>query len=435
MITNMKITRTWYALLAVALLAQTGNVSGDPGDSDAYKKHLAAARAAQMRRDLIRAEAELAECLKIRKDDPEVHFLAARTARRGGDLQKAETHLKECKRFKGDVSAISLEQLLLRAQSGELAVLENLAKLTGDKHPETSLILEALAQGYKGSFRYSEAMASLNALLKHDPKNAHAFLEQAWIWLRWSGEKDGKKTTWTTINAGDSDKAAATFRKALEIDPELFEARLGLADLQLLEKNITEAKKNLDKLVERHSKNPKVQLLLAQCDMFMGETENAEKRLVDLLTRDPRNAAAWHLRGKLAGNPTQSEKWFRRALELNPNAPEFNYSLFVCLMQTGKRAEAGQFKKNYERIVKDLTHLAQVLGKIDSKPRDVALRSEAGKIFLQLGQDREGLAMLYGVLEHDPSHRTTHQVLADYFDRIRQTEKAALHRKKAEEEK
>jgi len=69
------------------------------------------------------------------------------------------------------------------------------------------------------------------------------------------------------------------------------------------------------------------------------------------------------------------------------------------------------------------------------KPHDAALRSQVGAIFLQFGKDKEGLAWLNSALQDDPNHRRTHQVLADYFEHIGQKEKAAHHRKQAQEKK
>jgi len=343
MITNMKKSRTWYALLVIAVLAQSGCGSGDPSDSDAYEKHLAAAKSAELHRDFVQAEAELAECLKIRKDDPEVHFLAARTARRSGDLPKAEKHLEECERLKGDSAAISLEQLLLRTQRGEIAVLgtkevstlaKDLAKLILDKHPETPLILEAEGQGYEAAYRYLEALACWNALLKHEPKNTYALVKKARI-LR---DRDF------------SDSAVETYRKALELNPDLFEARLGLAEIFLEEKRIPEAKENLDTLHQNHPKHAAVVLGLAQCDFDQGEPKKAEKRLVALLAAQPRNAGAWFLRGKIENNdPAKAEKWFRKALEINPNDLVYDYSLWRCLNQMGKSEEARQVKTKYDK--------------------------------------------------------------------------------------
>ncbi len=280
-------------------------------------------------------------------------------------------------------------------------------------------------------------MKCLNSLLQHEPKNAHAYVEQAWIWQRWPGEKLDNKNTWssTTFFQGNPDKTVEAYRKALAIDPECFEARLGLANIRIEEKDIPEAKQHFDSLFKRQPKNPDVLLGLAQCDVLMGDRATARKRLDDLLAQHPRFLAALRERGKLEGEPAQAEKWFRKALAVNPSDLPTIYSLIVCLNQMGKREEAGQIKKKYEKIAKDLRGLAEIVRKIESKPHDPLLRSEAGTIFLRLGHDQEGIAWLYSALELEPHNLGAHEVLADYFDRVSQKEKAAHHRKLAEEKK
>jgi predicted Zn-dependent protease len=420
-------SRTW--LLGLLMVALTGcSEIGDTPQADAYQKHFEAAKSAQLRRDFVRAQAELAECLKIRKDDPEVHFLAARTARRSGDFKKAETHLKECQRLKGDAAAINLEQLLLRAQRGEIAVLgtkevtavaKDLTKFVNEKHPETPLILEGQAQGYAAAYRHLEALTCWDALLKHESKNTYALVKKARI-LR-------------DLQASES--AVETYRKALALNPDLFEARLGLAEIFLEEKRISEAKENLDKLHQNHSRTATVVLGLAKCDFYQGQPKSAEKRLVALLAEQPRNGEAWYLRGKVEDDPARAEKCFRKALELDPNAPEYNYSLFICLMKMDKQEEAKQAKKRYEKIVTELRHLVQLMQKVESKPHDASLRSEVGKILLQHGKEQAGLAWLNSALQDDPNHRPTHLLLADYFERAGQKEQAAKHRRLAKEKK
>jgi Tfp pilus assembly protein PilF len=51
-----------------------------------------------------------------------------------------------------------------------------------------------------------------------------------------------------------------------------------------------------------------------------------------------------------------------------------------------------------------------------------------GLICLRYGQDRQGLRWLFGVLQVDPAHRLTHQVLADYYERCGQWQQADHHR-------
>src|SRR6266852_4834238 len=82
--------------------------------------HWRAAQAALTQHNFVQAQAHLKCCLEVRHD-PETKFLAARTARRAGDYDEVVQRLGECERLQGRTPAIALEQVLLRAQRGDLA--------------------------------------------------------------------------------------------------------------------------------------------------------------------------------------------------------------------------------------------------------------------------------------------------------------------------
>ena len=70
-----------------------------------------------------------------------------------------------------------------------------------------------------------------------------------------------------------------------------------------------------------------------------------------------------------------------------------------------------------ERINDSLKRLSELTKQIADAPGDANLRYEAGMIFLNNGQDGEGLRWLASALKENPSHRPTHQALADYYER------------------
>ena len=63
-------------------------------------------------------------------------------------------------------------------------------------------------------------------------------------------------------------------------------------------------------------------------------------------------------------------------------------------------------------------------------PNDLALRCEMGQLFLQIGQDDEGLGWLNGVLRDVPQHPVASRALADYHARAgKQEAEAQIQRK------
>jgi Tfp pilus assembly protein PilF len=85
-----------------------------------------------------------------------------------------------------------------------------------------------------------------------------------------------------------------------------------------------------------------------------------------------------------------------------------------------------------KEIENHLSRLRKVTRHIAETPHDPALRHEAGMIFLNSGQNKEGLRWLYSALQEDPGYQPTHEFLADYYERAGDKQKAIWHRRQTE---
>jgi predicted Zn-dependent protease len=106
---------------------------------------------------------------------------------------------------------------------------------------------------------------------------------------------------------------------------------------------------------------------------------------------------------------------------------------FVCLRQGGRQAEAKALQDQLKRLQTDQDRLQRLQGAMRDKPADAALRSEMGSLLLRLGQTEEGVRWLQSALKKDPKHKTTHRALADYYEKAGQKDRAARHRRLAQE--
>ena len=150
-----------------------------------------------------------------------------------------------------------------------------------------------------------------------------------------------------------------------------------------------------------------------------------------MLAGAPNHAEALSERGKLelqTGQLDAAELWLRKAVAKSPYDRDTLYNLYQCLLQRGKEAEAKECLEKVEKIAADRQRLAELTQKITASPKDPALRYEAGLICLRNGQQQEGVRWLLSALVEDWEHRPTHQALAEYYQGIGQTDKAAYHR-------
>jgi Tfp pilus assembly protein PilF len=107
------------------------------------------------------------------------------------------------------------------------------------------------------------------------------------------------------------------------------------------------------------------------------------------------------------------------------------YLLLRCLRQCGKEAEASALQVKLQHCEEALNRLRALTKAIARSPHDAELRYEAGVLFLNNGQEREGLRWLESALQEDPLHIATHGRLAQYYEYSGQVKRAEQHRELA----
>jgi type IV pilus assembly protein PilF len=366
------------------------------------------------------ARGRLDLCLVVWPGNSDVHRLAARAARMSGDFSAAEEQLKECRRLdNGATEATQLEHLLMRAQMGEEdQVAAALSNLVDNNHPESALILETMAAAYMYHLRLGEAYDCLTRWMKEEPNSAKP--------LHWRG--------WVLERLGHHVEVMDDYKKALELDPDLVPVRLRVAEMLLSDKQTLEALPHLERLRKQCPGRADVLARLGQCRFLQGQVKEA-RRLMETAVKDLPNDSALLL--NLAqlelqeGHPTKAEGWLRRALKVDPGDTDSQYTLVTILQVLGRREEAAAALERRQKNTAVLERTNQLL-KDEAKQqgsKDPGPPSEIGTLLLQIGQDQKGLYWLEQALQRDPTHEPTHRVLADYYERHGEHEKAATHRR------
>src|SRR4029077_11090262 len=86
-----------------------------------------------------------------------------------------------------------------------------------------------------------------------------------------------------------------------------------------------------------------------------------------------------------------------------------------------------------EGLGNDLQRLEGLTKQVARTPRDPQPRYETGVIFLENGQEKEGLRWLESALREAPRHRPTCLTLANYYARKGDPARADLYRRLAEQ--
>lgn len=369
---------------------------------------------------LDRARFHISQCLRIWQRGPATHFLAARIERLSGHYSEAEQYLRECVRLQhGASEATQLEEILLRAQAGDLAEVEGgLWKCIEADHPESEQILETLARTYVREGRNAAALACLDRWIQCEPQSA-----RAWHWRGWVNEHSKNMV-----------RAILDYQRALELEPGRWGARLRMTGLLLEWNNLNQARIHIQELHRTHPDDPGVQAALARYRELNGEAEEAIRLLDQVLEVHPEYFEALLLRGQLSclqQHPAEGEAYLRRALSLHPAHAGVLYALFQCLEQQGKESESAAVYVRYKQVEADVRRLAQLVNPQKGQlPEDAGVLSEVGALCLRLDEDKAGLSWLYRALRANPNHKPTHEILLRYYESKGDTRQAEEHRRR-----
>ncbi|HMF10883.1 MAG TPA: tetratricopeptide repeat protein [Gemmataceae bacterium] len=365
--------------------------------------HFRAARRELDRYHNPQAIRHLQACLEQWPKDADAILLAARAARRAGRYTEADSLVEKYQQARGLDDAGSFEQLLLSVERRVDQSADACWRHVEQGHPDAPLILEALTRGYLRQYRLAEARACLNRWLQSEPDNAQACYLEGLFHLDYAHAR-GAATT--------------SYRRAVELDPEHEEARLGLAVTLLDAHDFAEAAEHLEYVRQHQPGNLSVRVGLAECRDALEHPEEAERLVNGVLAEQPDFAPALALRGRIlfdSGRAEVAEDWLRRAVARDPSNHRARFNLAACLRQIGKTDEAGQQQQLLEQLEGDLARFDEIVTKeMLQRPRDPALHAALGRLLLRGGRREEGLRWLHSALRLDPQNAAARETLAEF---------------------
>ena len=411
--------RFWRVLAILALVSLILAGVGLVGLEIWANSHYKAAEKALAREDFDLAQKHLAKALLGKPRSSLVHLLAGRVARRTGDFSRAQYHLDRCFKLQGNrVSEdLQLEQLMLKAQTGEVeTVADQLFVYVEQDRPEAPLILEALALGYAREHLLGPASKCAELWVAREPDNP-----QARYLLGFSLSSQGLFRP-----------AVTNLRRAAELVPERDDIRQQLAHALSGAQFYQEARREFQRVLDRHPDDPQAKFGVAGCWAALGEAQKAQKLLDELLQHDPRCVEFLIERGKLFlenDQPKAAEADLRRALAINPNEVQAAYQYMLCLRKLGKKEEADKWSVKVRRMEADVERIQKLLRKElhrpDRRPDDCY---QAATLLIQYGRKSDALYWLYQALKTDPNYLPAHKLLAEHWEKVGDKERAARHR-------
>ena len=372
---RLLLTATTVVLLCAGSFAQTEEAFGDNATDPV--RLFERGQSAQARGELEKAIGFYEQALKVKPEFPEAEFQRGNALASLGRLPEADAAFRLAISYRKNWSLpySALGAVLMRQERDKEAEQFFRQALAADQNEGVALRMLSEIRLHAGDVKEALDLAKRATAIPEAPASA-------WIGLALAQKKSGDKAA-----------AKATLDRVLADAPENLAALLERADLFSAEKNFEAAIKDLRAAAKLKPENKAVALRLGYALHRAGQTDEGEavaraagvqlelatgpdaeprvigtpeeieaanstdaatarKALEKLLEKNPRNAI---LLGRLGASyrtddPARSLDFYKKASEIQPQAPEYALGYAAALVQTRRFAEAAQILQRVVRV-------------------------------------------------------------------------------------
>ncbi len=350
---------------------------------------------------------------RLDHDHSETEFLIARLERKRGNLDRVRRHLQRALTLGLDRNRMHREELLARAQTGELAgIVTELDQLLIDHSEDGAEICDAYANGLLINGQLAEAES-----LIHQWEQAYPSDPQT-DFLRGRIAEFNKNLP----------LAETCYRNSLTKNQRYFPAANGLGRV-LGELNRWEDALQAYEVCLAFQNQAPAKLGMARCLANLGREEDSILLLQSIakMPQVERNDAFMQLGeqtefdtfsfelGSLEakqGHAEEATHWLTLAVEYNPRHREARYQLARALRSSGRAAEAKPHFDWYQATQEKNTEINRVLDQVKLDPQNVDLRCRLGMLYLEIGSENTGRFWLRSVLAQEPAHSIAKEALS-----------------------
>jgi len=311
------------------------------------------------------AKRELQTAIRLKPNSVSSHFALGSLLREEGKLAAAGAEFRAALNSDSSFTpaVLQLSQVLLAEghPQAALACLEeaNRQKLSSS---QSESVQAALALAYAQNGDWAEGLAILEVLIASQPDAADPQFRLGQLYARRN-------------QSSDQESAAAHFREALRLDPDLNDARIELARSLLSRKNYAEALPVLEECVARDPGSTQGFYLMGLAHEGLGQTQAATDALRKAVSLDPKDAQARQRLGTLlagAGRNGEALSQLQVAERLNPLDPQLHQERAALLEQTGNQAAARQERAQAAALVAQANQEAVIAAWTDQANHDLS---------------------------------------------------------------
>ncbi len=283
------------------------------------------------------------------------------------------------------------------------------------------MVAKELAKIYLMSYRMDRAARAIErwrALAPQDPEPC-----------LWSNEIASRSSAETAV-------LIQNYRAALDRNPDLDKARLGLAQALSKDRRFDEAREEFEAYLRRRPKDTTALLGLGRNAFQQGNIEDAGRYFETAFHTNPRDPETLKEVGQLdlrLGRIPEACERLKLLTEIEPFNHEVRYSYSQALELAGNAGQAKLELAQATRLRKEHDQIVQLRYSVLKNPNDLDTRFQVAKWMMQHGHEDEGLKWTKEILRANPRHAPTHGVLADYYSKHGEPGLANFHRLSAQD--
>ena len=278
------------------------------------------------------------------------------------------------------------------------------------------MVAKELARIYLSSYRFEQAAAPIERWRKLAPEDPQPYV--------WSNEILARSDTEPTI-------AIQNYRAALERDPDLGKARIGLAQQLSKARRFDEAEQEFLAYMKRQPDDSTALLGLGRNSFQQGDIEGARQYFVRALDANPREPDALKELGLIdlrLGRFQEACTSLEQLTQIDPFDHEVRYTFAQALRLAGDERRAKVELANAARLRKENKEVVEFRNALLKEPNNLSARFQVTKWMFDHGHQDEGLKWTKEILRADPRHSATHKLLAEYYSKHGDTGLANYHR-------
>jgi tetratricopeptide (TPR) repeat protein len=285
-----------------------------------------------------------------------------------------------------------------------------------DQLEPRDMVAKELARIYLSSYRLEMAAAPIERWKALAPEDPEPYL--------WSNE---------ILARSDPEPAIPiqNYRAALERNPNLDKARLGLAQQLSKARRFDEAELEFLTYLERNPNDSTAQLGLGRNAFQQGDIDIARRYFESAVKANPRQADALKELSQIdirLGRFQQACETLERLTRLDPFDQDARYSFAQALKLSGDNKRATIELERAARLRKENQEIVELKHVLLSDPNDLNACFRVAKWMFDHGHEDEGLSWTKEIFRREPRHVPTHRLLAEYYEKKGEAGLANYHR-------